>query len=177
MEPCEARRATLLAGVALGATLAACSFVSQKPKLLRPEQAPAPSSRTPLLKAHLWSGDLYLLSVWQVVDSSRSLQGSGVHYDMMRVRQDSGTYVLPVDSIALVETNVSESRFPFGLQMLGFLTVVYGVTSVACLSDPKSCFGSCPTFYVDDGPRELLQAEGFSGSVARVLEARDVDPL
>jgi hypothetical protein len=57
------------------------------------------------------------------------------------------------------------------------MTVVYGVTSSVCLADPKSCFGSCPTFYVDDGPRELLQAEGFSGSVARVLEARDVDPL
>ena len=51
MQPFEARRATLLAGVVLGATLAACSFVTQKPELRPPGQAPAPSSEAPLLKA------------------------------------------------------------------------------------------------------------------------------
>jgi hypothetical protein len=42
--------------------------------------------------------------------------------------------------------------------------------------DPKACFGSCPTFYLD-GDDDRPQAEGFSKSVARILEARDIDAL
>jgi hypothetical protein len=45
---------------------------------------------------------------------------------------------------------------------------------------PKSCFGSCPTFYVVDPEGrepERPQAEGFSESIARALEARDLDAL
>src|SRR5206468_6916505 len=43
-------------------------------------------------------------------------------------------------------------------------------------ADPK-CFGSCPTFYVTDGTHLMLQAEGFSASVAPALGATDVDAL
>jgi hypothetical protein len=46
-----------------------------------------------------------------------------------------------------------------------------------CLTDPKACFGSCPTFYVADSVGWFLQAEGFSASVAPALEAVDVDAL
>ncbi len=49
-----------------------------------------------------------------------------------------------------------------------------------CIANPKACFGSCPTFYLEDeGGREpeRPQAEGFSESIARVLEARDIDAL
>jgi len=46
-----------------------------------------------------------------------------------------------------------------------------------CISNPKACFGSCPTFYVSDGARPVLQAEGFSASIAPALEATDVDAL
>jgi hypothetical protein len=48
---------------------------------------------------------------------------------------------------------------------------------MVCVADPKACFGSCPTFYAYDGEQDRLQAEGFSSSIARVLEARDVDAL
>ncbi len=43
--------------------------------------------------------------------------------------------------------------------------------------DPKSCFGSCPTFYVEGGNPDRPDAEGFSSSIARALEARDLDAL
>jgi hypothetical protein len=49
--------------------------------------------------------------------------------------------------------------------------------SVLCLTSPKACFGSCPTFYAWDGEREALVAEGFSSSVAPALEATDLDAL
>jgi hypothetical protein len=50
------------------------------------------------------------------------------------------------------------------------------VTTVACLADPKSCFGSCPTFYEVDAPDRPI-AEGFSASFARAPEAQDLDDL
>ena len=52
-----------------------------------------------------------------------------------------------------------------------------GLVTIACVADPKACFGSCPTFYAFDGERERLQAEGFSSSIARALESRDLDAL
>jgi hypothetical protein len=38
-------------------------------------------------------------------------------------------------------------------------------------------FGSCPTVYADSGGTALLQAEGFSYSIAPIFESRDVDRL
>jgi hypothetical protein len=38
-------------------------------------------------------------------------------------------------------------------------------------------FGSCPTFYADDGGTAVLEAEGFSYSIAPLFESRDVDAL
>jgi hypothetical protein len=49
--------------------------------------------------------------------------------------------------------------------------------TAVCAANPKTCFGSCPTFYVSDGKHAMLQAEGFSSSIAPSLEARDVDAL
>src|SRR5262249_17861237 len=63
------------------------------------------------------------------------------------------------------------------LVVLGVVTAASLALTVACLSNPKACFGSCPTFYVSDGTAETLQAEGFSSSIARVFEATDVDHL
>ncbi|MBI1966672.1 MAG: hypothetical protein HYS40_01665 [Gemmatimonadetes bacterium] len=123
------------------------------------------------------SGELYLLRAWEVADSGTALRGSGVRYSIARQPQDSGPHLLPIDSIALLETETRAAAFPFGLQALAVMTTIYGSLSVICLADPKSCFGSCPTFYLEDRSREMPQAEGFSASVARVLEERDVDAL
>ena len=48
--------------------------------------------------------------------------------------------------------------------------------AIACAIDPK-CFGSCPTFYSDSAGGPVLEAEGFSYSIAPLFEARDVDRL
>ncbi|MEL6616079.1 MAG: hypothetical protein AAFQ43_10095, partial [Bacteroidota bacterium] len=46
------------------------------------------------------------------------------------------------------------------------------------LSNPKACFGSCPTFYAPDASGEMaLLAEGYSSSIAPSMRARDVDAL
>jgi hypothetical protein len=80
-----------------------------------------------------------------------------------------------VDSVALFETN-EVSTHP----AVGALAVITGVSvgiTIYCIANPKACFGSCPTFYVEEGERPLLAAEGFSASIAPSLERTDVDAL
>lgn len=82
-----------------------------------------------------------------------------------------------MSEVALFETNRPDKVSPFGSALLGVMTVVTGAVAAACVSSPKSCFGSCPTFYVEGGDEDRPAAEGFSASFARVLEARDVDAV
>jgi len=51
-----------------------------------------------------------------------------------------------------------------------------GFVAIACALDPK-CFGSCPTVYADSAGALVLEAEGFSFSIAPLFEMRDVDRL
>ena len=83
---------------------------------------------------------------------------------------------MPIEDIALIEVNDAKQVSSLAFGTLTGLTVVFGVLSGYCLANPKSCFGSCPTFYTDEDP-ERPRAEGFSSSIARALEARDVDLL
>ena len=123
------------------------------------------------------AGDLYILSSWTTPDESRSLQGRGEHYDAARRMLDTGHFSLQLDSVALFEANDHRVIYPFAVQGLAVMTTVAAALSAVCLADPKGCFGSCPTFYVEGPDSAVVQAEGFSSSVARVLEARDVDAL
>jgi hypothetical protein len=157
------------AGVACGQRVASPRlFEGRPPNTARPSET---------LKAHMRAGDLYILSSWTSPAEARSLQGRGQHYDVARRMLDSGEFTLPVDSVALFEANDQKTIYPFAAQGVAVLTTLGAAVSAACLADPKSCFGSCPTFYVDGPDSAVVQAEGFSSSVARALEARDVDAL
>jgi hypothetical protein len=66
----------------------------------------------------------------------------------------------------------------------GLASFFYGLTSavmvpaaISCLADPKSCFGSCPTIYTADNAGWDFEAELFSYSVSRLMEANDIDLL
>jgi hypothetical protein len=49
---------------------------------------------------------------------------------------------------------------------------------VFCITNPKACFGSCPTFYVDENSLiHSANAEGFSSSTSPCFEKKDIDPL
>jgi hypothetical protein len=52
---------------------------------------------------------------------------------------------------------------------------VLGVIGTAVLA--VAIFGSCPTFYADSAGTQVLQAEGFSYSIAPLFEKRDVDRI
>lgn len=155
--------------------------VSRPPGAAPPEQpagAPVPvsSSLTTTLKVHLQNRQLWILDSWQEDTAGRHVSGTGTLYGVDRLVVRSGQAHVPFDSIALLEAYGSRQKGSFGLGLLSVWSVATGVLTGTCLADPKSCFGSCPTFYIA-GDTGIVHAEGFSGSPLRVLEERDVDHL
>jgi hypothetical protein len=145
-------------------------------RVVPPDQAQTLDHRSPYLKAHLRSGGVYVFSQWSWSDSTGRVAGVATLYDAARTRVDSGRVELSRDSVALFETNITKPSISGRA-----LTVMAGVTAaaaLACAANPKACFGSCPTFYAPDSTgRLVLQAEGFSASIAPALEATDIDAL
>lgn len=162
--------ALLLIGLAL---LTACAKTLER-TLTRPEQLGSLDPEAQFLKAHMRDGRVYVLSEW-TVDGQRSVFGRGALLDVHRqvVRRD--TVTIPLDSVALFETN--QVHTSSAVAALAVVTTASLALTAYCAANPKACFGSCPTFYLSDGERPLLQAEGFSGSIAPSLEARDIDAL
>lgn len=144
--------------------------------LISPADIATFDGRSPFLKAHAADGRVWVLSDWQVEPGGNAITGTGSVLDSNRNAIRSGTIRLPTDSVVLFESNVVQHS---GASEA--LTLMVGITAamtVACLANPKACFGSCPTIYAP-GPdgRPLLQAESFSSSIAPALEATDVDML
>lgn len=157
------------------ALLLACGTKTQERQLVAPEQARTLDHRSPWLKVHMRNGDLYVLNQWRTDSLAGTVTGSGQRLDLNRVVQADGPQQLVMDSVALFETNVLHKSS--GTASMTVLTGISAAVTVFCLTNTKACFGSCPTFYVTDGERPILQAEGFSGSIAPALEARDIDAL
>ena len=138
------------------------------------------SNENGYLKAHLRSGEVLIFNDWQVPQPGDAfLAGRGTRFTADRVPVGfPSEQTLALDSIVLLESDRLETVGDFGAAGLMVFSTVAGVISVVCLGDPKSCFGSCPTFYaLDDTGTETLVAEGFSSSFAKVLEAQDIDAL
>ena len=154
---------------------AACIETRLNRALKTPDQTQTLDHRSAYLKMHMKDGQLYLLSKWRVDDAAREVSGEGERFGFARETMESGSFALALDDVALLETNVPQ-RSP-SAAALAVITDVSVAVTVFCIENPKACFGSCPTFYVSDGKDAVLQAEGFSSSVAPSLEARDVDAL
>lgn len=158
------------------AAFAGCTRAVYGPRLHAPTDAPAPSQvHDGQLKVHLKSGELVVLSTW--MQQGAALAGDGTRYDLQRREAGRGRYVIPHDSIALLQSEIRVGSRPTPVAGMAIWTTIWGVTTAVCVADPKSCFGSCPTFYVATDSGEALAAEGFSGSIVRALEAQDLDPL
>jgi hypothetical protein len=144
-------------------------------KLVQPAATATLDRESPYLKVHLKDGGLMVLSDWFVDERRREIVGMGDHFDAQRRVIATRSFRVRVDDVALFETNVG--RTSGVVVALSIMTGVSAVITAACIANPKSCFGSCPTFYVPTVTGEELAAEGFSASVAPALEARDVDHL
>jgi hypothetical protein len=156
--------------------LSACGVRYVEPTLQPPGQVQLGNGQPLALKVHMKSGELYVLDSWRVVDETRTIEGHGTRYTALREKGETAAQHIPMDAIALLETSRARTTYPGGLQTLAVMTTVFGSLAAICVSNPKSCFGSCPTFYAE-GDADVPQAEGFSASIARSLEERDVDHL
>ena len=154
---------------------AGCYEIRLARTLKTPDQIKTLDRRSPYLKVHMKDGDLYVLSNWRVDDDAREVSGDGERFGISREIVASGTFRIAIGEIALLETNVLQQSG--SAVALAVITGVSAAVTAVCIANPKTCFGSCPTFYVSDGHHDVLQAEGFSSSVVPSLEARDVDAL
>jgi hypothetical protein len=169
------QRTVAVAVCAAGVMLEACPTV-RVPELQDARAVPEVNPGGYPLKVHLRSGGLLVLRSWSDLPGDSGLAGAGLRYDVRRGAITTFDGRIARDSIALLETTRGQTAYPVGSFVLGVYTVLAGASTIVCLADPKSCFGSCPTFYLDD-QQDRPVAEGFSGSVARALEATDVDYL
>ena len=152
-----------------------CGCGTLNRKLTVPTQFQSLDKSSPFLKAHMHDGRVYILSSWKVDSENRTVTGQGAILNVNREILETGVFTIPVDSVVIFETNVEQHSSSTVL-----MTIITGVSvavTALCAANPQACFGSCPTFYVSDGNQPILQAEGFSTSVAPVLEASDIDAL
>ena len=153
-----------------------CSRLEWQARFLKPNSIPI-DDKNSFLKCHQKNGELIVLDSWDVDLAGRSISGRGIQYDAQRKEIARGHVTIPLDTVALFETNRPQSVERTEIAVIGLFTAASAVASVLCLANPKACFGSCPTFYAFDGQQWKLVAEGFSSSIAKVFEATDVDAL
>jgi hypothetical protein len=152
-----------------------CQSVRVSRENYAPTSALAINPSTPYLKVHMLNGDVYVLTGWTIDRESKEVRGTGKRFDFNRTLTKTDTFEIPIQGVALFETNSIATSGP-----IVAMTIVTGASlalTVFCISNPKACFGSCPTFYVWDGKQMRVQAEGFSSSVIPAFESEDIDAL
>lgn len=142
--------------------------------------AEAANGQVDFLKAHTFQGDLYIFSGTWGIDTVRGvLTGQADHFNANRKLVDNEVVTLSLDEIAIYETN--QTPKDLHTERVSALAVIAGLNAalgVYCLTNPKSCFGSCPTFYLDPNTDvRYADAEGFSNAIAPALEYTDIDAL
>jgi len=134
----------------------------------------------PFLKAHMKNGDVCILrDTWKVNAEDSTVFGNGLRYDYNRKLQEQGNMTIPVNAVALFETNEIPANPEGGrITALSILAGVDVAIGVICLTNPKACFGSCPTFYLDGEDNfHYANAEGFSNAILPSMEYGDIDAL
>ena len=140
----------------------------------RPAKARKVDKASQFLKVHMSNGYVYVLNSWEI-DDTAGVKGDGKLFDYNRDLVKEGSFQIPFRDVSLFETN--EVNPPPQIVAMSLVTGVSVALTLYCIANPKACFGSCPTFYVWDGKRMQVQAEGFSASIAPALEERDIDAL
>ena len=128
------------------------------------------------VKAHLSDGSIVVFAHGATV-AREMVIGEGQHYTAT-LRSIGRMDSIPLDRVVGMETYRTE--YSTGRTVLysslATAATIAGGFALACATDPK-CFGSCPTIYADSSGVPVLEAEGFSYSIAPLLEARDIDRL
>ncbi|MDX1409623.1 MAG: hypothetical protein R3330_15855, partial [Saprospiraceae bacterium] len=139
------------------------------------------SAHIPYLKIHFANGDVSVMDHWSLDPGADSLRGDGMLYDFNRSLIRQGPLVFDVSSMVLIETNDLSSIKSMDSERITGMSILLAldiVGAILCLSNPKACFGSCPTFYLPErDPTDHCVAEAFSNAIAPSLESTDVDAL
>lgn len=132
------------------------------------------------LKAHLLNGDVYILKdSWKVDTILQVVSGTGSRYDFNRKLISDGPLNLPLDSVVIFETNKKIMQPEAGrITALSILAGLDAILGIYCFANPKACFGSCPTFYMNENDNfHYSDAEGFSNAISPSMEYYDIDAL
>lgn len=132
------------------------------------------------LKAHLKNGDVCIFKdTWEVDTEHNIINGTAISYDFNRQRKSEGALSLAIDSVAIFETNSKLVRPEDGrIAALCIMAGVDIILGIICVTTPKACFGSCPTFYLNENDNiHYADAEGFSDAISPSLENFDIDAL
>jgi len=176
--PSKLKISKVIGIIILTALCLSCSTTRWHSRIYEPSQYKEIDTAAPFLKCHTKTGEVYVLSDWKIQEEQKLISGQGSFYDVNRnlVKQD--TFTIFLDSLALLETNQPEKVMHSQIGVMTVLTAASLALTIYCITNPKACFGSCPTFYAkDDTGGWALQAEGFSSSIAKILEEIDLDPL
>jgi len=128
------------------------------------------------VKAHLIDGSTVVYPEG-VLLAQGTLRGQGLRYDLT-LANPVAVQTLPLDSVVGMENfrTVTNTGATLVYSALATVGVIGLSVAIYCAADPK-CFGSCPTYYSDSAGTAVLEAEGFSYSIAPLFESRDVDRL
>ena len=176
--PSKLKISKVIGIIILTALCLSCSTTRWHSRIYEPSQYKEIDTAAPFLKCHTKTGEVYVLSDWKIQEEQKLISGQGSFYDVNRnlVKQD--TFTIFLDSLVLLETNQPEKVMHSQIGVMTVLTAASLALTIYCITNPKACFGSCPTFYAkDDTGGWALQAEGFSSSIAKILEEIDLDPL
>lgn len=124
------------------------------------------------VKVHLLDGTTVLYGNGVTVRADR-LVGPGQRYGL-RLQFMEVVHSVPIDSVVGLESYRSVTD-PIATVGLSFVATTVGAAAITATA--AAIFGSCPTFYSDSAGTPILEAEGFSYSIAPLFEARDVDRL
>ncbi len=133
------------------------------------------------LKAHMKNGDVYVFknNNWKIDETKTMVAGDAIQYNFKRLVVAEKYFSVPINDVAIFETNEPIQNKDAGRVIaLAILTGADLIGDLYCITNPKACFGSCPTFYYQrDNNINYANAEGFSSSICPSLEAGDIDAL
>src|SRR5689334_1332594 len=118
------RRLRTLGGVATISVLASasCKETVYRADFKAPQQAGELKFSDQYLKCHMKDGGVYVLDSWGINPQERLVMGSGLLYDSERRLVTTGTFRIPLDAVALFETNDPESVTRGGVVVMAVVT-------------------------------------------------------
>ncbi len=145
------------------------------------EAAQGASPDSVFFKVHFKNGAVCVFENWELTLKKDSIKGNGKLFDFNRNLVKEGVFTFNLESIAIIETNqidAIKSKDNERIAALAILTSANIALNIVCITNPKACFGSCPTFYInEDAPIYAANAEAFSSAIAPSLERSDLDAL